>query len=196
LADGANQVYEVSNSSWSSNYVFRIALPVDPQLKIESEMATLKFLSQKTGMPVPKPIAWSSTVEEKLGYEWALVEKLPGVELRDVWHKMPWEKKEQVVETIAGFLVQLWGPSTRLNSIGSLYLESAKSLNLPFDEPGFKDSGKEGFDIGPSVDSVFFFLLAVDCTLLQTVAHMNLVMIGLVRSLIFSKNLFAPPKFF
>jgi hypothetical protein len=69
---------------------------------------------------------------------------------------MPWEKKIQVIEAMIGFLVQLWGLRARLNSIGSLYLDSAKPVILPTDGPGCEDSGKEGFEIGPSVDGAFF----------------------------------------
>jgi hypothetical protein len=157
LADGAHhKVYEVSHSSWSTAYLFRIAIPVDPRLKMESEMATLTLLSQKTGIPVPKPIAWSSSIEEKLGYEWALVEKLPGVELRDVWRKVPWEKKIQITEAIARFLVQLWVPTTRFVSIGSVYLHPTKLYKPPTEETGVENFNKGGFVIGPSVDGAFF----------------------------------------
>lgn len=157
LADGAHhKVYEVSHPSWPTAYLFRIAIAVDPHLKMESEMATLIFLRQQTGIPVPNPISWSSSTDEKLGYEWALVEKLPGVELRDVWHQVPWQKKIEITEAIAGFLVQLWVPSTRFNSIGSLYLDPPKSSNSPTGETGVKNSSKSGFKIGPSVDGAFF----------------------------------------
>ncbi|KAH8662464.1 phosphotransferase enzyme family-domain-containing protein [Xylariales sp. PMI_506] len=157
LADGAHhKIYEVSSSSWVTTYLFRIAVAVDPQFKMESEIATLKFLRQRTGIPVPKPIAWSSSTEGKLGYEWALVEKVPGVELREVWHKVPWDKKIQITETIAGFLVQLWSPGNRLDSIGSLYLKSTEPSNSAGEGTGAESFSKNGFTIGPSVDGAFF----------------------------------------
>lgn len=128
ITEGAHhKVYKVSHSAWSTTYIFRIAIAVDPRLKVESEMATLLFIKQNTSIPAPKPIAWSSSVHEKLGYEWALLEKLPGVGLDDVWDQVPWEKKEEIVDTLAGFLVQLWAPNLRFGSIGSLYPDNAES---------------------------------------------------------------------
>ncbi|ETS84199.1 hypothetical protein PFICI_02224 [Pestalotiopsis fici W106-1] len=175
LADGArHKVYDVSHSSWSKTYLFRVAIPLDPRLKTESEMATLVFLGQRTTIPVPKPIAWSSSAEGKLGYEWALVEKIPGVELGEVWRKMPWEKKIEITETIAEFLVQLWAPNMRLAKIGSLYLghaefsddhilehkkddnEDDRLDSCPAKKTDPKNLGKDKFTIGSAVDSAFF----------------------------------------
>ncbi|KAK6220533.1 hypothetical protein LQW54_001978 [Pestalotiopsis sp. IQ-011] len=128
LAEGAHhKVYEASHPAWCTTYIFRIALAVDPRLKVESEMATLLFLKQNTSIPAPKPIAWSSYVHEKLGYEWQLLEKLPGVGLNKVRDQVPWEKKEEIIDTLAGFLVQLWAPNSRFGSIGSLYTVNTES---------------------------------------------------------------------
>lgn len=150
LAEGAHhKVYEVSHPAWSKTYIFRIALAVDPRLKVESEMATLLFLKQNTSIPAPKPIAFSSSVHEKLGYEWALLEKLPGVGLDDVWDQVPWEKKEEIIDTLAGFLVQLWAPNLRFSSIGSLYLPNAESSSHHTD----KISPEESVDPLKNIDS-------------------------------------------
>ncbi|KAF7541830.1 hypothetical protein G7054_g324 [Neopestalotiopsis clavispora] len=132
LAEGArHKVYDVFHQSWSKAYLFRIAVPLDPRLKMESEMATLTLLNQRTTIPVPKPIAWSSSGGGKLGYEWALVEKIPGVQLASVWYQLPWEKKVEITEAMAGFLVQLWAPHMRFGKIGSLYLNHADTTNHP-----------------------------------------------------------------
>lgn len=129
LANGANhKVYDVFHPSWSKAYLFRIAIPIDPRLKMESEMATMQFLSHETTIPVPKPVAWCSSAEGRLGYEWALVEKIPGVTLEKIWHNVPWEKKVEITETIAGFLVQLWAPDMRFDKIGSLYPAQARQF--------------------------------------------------------------------
>lgn len=81
LADGANhKVYDIQLSDASphtTSYLFRVAIPIDPTFKLESEVATLKFLKQRTTIPVPKPIAWKSSAYNTLGYEWAVVEKFP-----------------------------------------------------------------------------------------------------------------------
>ncbi|GAB1310719.1 hypothetical protein MFIFM68171_00929 [Madurella fahalii] len=57
-ADGArHKVYEVKHPSWPISYLFRVAIAVDPRLKLESEMATLHFLRQHTRIPTARPIA-------------------------------------------------------------------------------------------------------------------------------------------
>lgn len=150
LTEGAyHKVYEVSHSAWSTAYIFRIAVAVDPHLKVESEMATLLFINQSTSIPAPKPIAWSSSVHEELGYEWALLEKLPGVGLNDVWDQVPWEKKEEIIDTLAGFLVQLWAPNLRFGSIGSLYPHDTKSSSHHTE----KISPEESVDPLKNIDS-------------------------------------------
>ncbi|ROV99537.1 hypothetical protein VMCG_06333 [Cytospora schulzeri] len=164
LADGArHKVYELSHPSAYIPYLFRVAIPLDPYYKMESEMATLAAIRRYTSIPVPRPISWSSSADNELGYEWCLVERVPGVELREVWRKMPWDKKLEVVDQMAEFMVQLWGPALRFSKIGSVY----------FDRPGGNKLGEHsreteghfttiaaasqwGFNIGPSVDQAFF----------------------------------------
>ncbi|KAH8759413.1 hypothetical protein F5883DRAFT_681933 [Diaporthe sp. PMI_573] len=120
LADGArHKIYEVTHPSWTTSYLFRVAIPLDPQLKMESEMATMEFVRRRTTIPVPKPVAWSSSASNPLGFEWCLLEKAPGLELREVWRTMPWEGKLRVVDQIAGIMAQLWD-----SAIKRRYIES------------------------------------------------------------------------
>ncbi|KAH9990068.1 phosphotransferase enzyme family-domain-containing protein [Xylariaceae sp. FL0662B] len=177
LASGAHhKIYEVTQPSWPTTYLFRVAIPLDPCLKVESEMATLQYLRQRTTIPVPKPVAWSSVVDEKLGYEWSLLEKIPGVELHKVWRQVPWEKKISITETLASFLVQIWSDPARLSQIGSLYFAKPNETNNDsgLDNPQhvpnnltdapilssrmvkIDDTEDLDFAIGPSVDAAFF----------------------------------------
>jgi aminoglycoside phosphotransferase (APT) family kinase protein len=79
LAQGAfNKLYTISLVGKEPEYVLRVALPVDPHFKTESEAATLMFLAEKTSLPVPKVLAYSSTQENKLGFEWILMQRMPG----------------------------------------------------------------------------------------------------------------------
>jgi len=119
LADGAHhRIYEVNHPSLPTPYLFRVAVPVDPKYKMESEMATLVFLRQRSTIPVARPIAWDSSANNSLGYEWCLIEKLPGVELRDVWYKMPWEKKLDLVDDLAVVMAQLWSSDIKFCELG------------------------------------------------------------------------------
>ncbi|KAM7208216.1 hypothetical protein V8F20_001496 [Naviculisporaceae sp. PSN 640] len=152
LADGAShKVYEADHPSWTSTYLLRVAIAVDPCLKTESEMATLEFLRQKTSIPVPKVIAWSSSADNKLGYEWSIMEKVPGVELRTIWYTMPWDKKVNLVRKLAMYMAQLWDKGNRFSQIGSLYLTDGASGITPR-RVRTTDIREPTFSIGPVID--------------------------------------------
>lgn len=174
LADGArHKIYEVTQPSWTTSYLFRVAIPLDHFLKMESEMATMEFVRRRTTIPVPNPVAWSSSAANPLGFEWCLLEKAPGVELRNVWRTMPWEEKLRVVDQIAGIMVQLWDVANKFDEIGSVYFEDstreASGFRTKSDDPTFwRENGEirpftaagqiseSGFYIGTSVDPAFF----------------------------------------
>lgn len=80
-----NKLYEVFLPSKETQYLFRVSLPVDPFYKTESEVATIAYLRQHTTITVPSVIAWSSSADNIMGYEWVLFEKINGVPLSNVW---------------------------------------------------------------------------------------------------------------
>ena len=93
LARGAfNKLYAISTS-----YVFRVTLPVEPFYKTASEVATLSYIREHTSVPVPRVIAHSSTANNELGFEWILMERIPGVPLKNVWPEMDMETKVREV---------------------------------------------------------------------------------------------------
>jgi hypothetical protein len=52
LDDGAHhKVYTVRVPGWSAPLIFRVAIPIDPTLKMESEMSSLRFLRERTKVP-------------------------------------------------------------------------------------------------------------------------------------------------
>ncbi|VUC21585.1 unnamed protein product [Clonostachys rosea] len=171
LGSGAyHKVYDITKKEQAPacrTYLFRVAVPVDPVYKMESEMATLEFLRRRTTIPVPRPVAWNSSSSNPLGFEWALVEKAPGVELRSVWDDLPWERKAALVESIAGYLAQLWSPDLRFSHIGSIYCAGfgagesspdrsvASAPSASFGMSRVETATRGGFKIGPMVDVRF-----------------------------------------
>lgn len=159
LADGArHKIYEVTHPSWTTSYLFRVAIPLDPYLKMESEMATMEFVRRRTTIPVPKPVAWSSSASNPLGFEWCLLEKAPGLELREVWRTMSWEEKIRVVDQLAEIMAQFWDAATKFDKIGSVYFEDSKSRENDGTQPftAASELSASGFCIGTSVDPAFF----------------------------------------
>ncbi|KAF9007384.1 phosphotransferase enzyme family-domain-containing protein [Cyathus striatus] len=131
-------------------YVMRVSLPVDPHFKTASEVATLHYLAHHTSVPVPRVIAYCSSADNALGFEWILGTRVPGVPLREFWdpeevhcdeesdedvgaerglyssanpgkkNKLTWKEKVSIVDTLAGYVKQMHG--LKLDRMGSLYL--------------------------------------------------------------------------
>ena len=147
-----NKLYLVSYSGHDVSYLFRATLPVIPFYKTESEVATLAYLRAETSIPVPRAIAWDSNADNDLGFEWILMDKVAGVELRSVWRRIPWERKLELVDELAGFIHQLHAHT--VSAIGSLYFKSAlesiqggknqEAIDALFEEPSMEDGSANG----------------------------------------------------
>ncbi|KAB8272597.1 phosphotransferase family protein [Aspergillus minisclerotigenes] len=71
-------------------------------LTTASEVATMDFLRTILHLPVPKVLAWNSTVDStnRVGAEYIIMEHAPGKNLADVWTEMDLESKVQTMEDI------------------------------------------------------------------------------------------------
>ncbi|QMW46778.1 hypothetical protein G4B11_010233 [Aspergillus flavus] len=120
FAEGSfNKLYCVSSPHLPQDYLIRVALPVDPFFNRESEVATLAYIRKYTSIPVPKVLAFCSSSESELGFEWILMEKIGGVPLSDIWDEMPVEAKESLPTEICGYLKS--HQDLQFIKIGSLY---------------------------------------------------------------------------
>ena len=116
---GFNKLYSISCCGHNRKYIFRVALPLVPYYKTESEVAVLSYIKKNTSIPVARVIAWDSSVANSLGFEWILLEMIEGITLYDVWRKITWESKLKIVAELAPLLGQL--RDHRFSRIGSLY---------------------------------------------------------------------------
>ena len=120
FAQGAfNKLYSVSCCGHNTRYMFRVALPLVPYYKTESEVAVLSYIKKNTSIPVARVIAWDSSAANSLGFEWMLLEMIEGITLYDVWRKITWESRLKIVAALAPLLGQL--RDHRFSRIGSLY---------------------------------------------------------------------------
>jgi aminoglycoside phosphotransferase (APT) family kinase protein len=126
---GFNKLYTIRLADDHPDYVMRVALPVDPYFKTESEAATLKLLAEKTRPPVPNVIAYSSSHDNELGFEWILMQHMPGETLPKQLKTMTWEMKEELVKEIVRHIAEL--KRQNFSGIGNLFLEGqpAKHIN-------------------------------------------------------------------
>ncbi|KAL7274320.1 hypothetical protein RUND412_002792 [Rhizina undulata] len=151
-----NKLYLISplNSSEPTPlcYMMRLALPVDPYYKTESEVATLEYVRLKTSIPVPRVIAYDSSANNKLGFEWILMERINGVPLQDFWAspKLTWKERKNITKTFAGYAKEMEG--LRFDKIGSLY-RTHERLN-PTQFTPLKDD--PDFALGSVVNTLLF----------------------------------------
>lgn len=128
LAEGSfNKTYTVDTKTKSlvKSYVFRVSLPVEPGDKVLNEVATLDYVKRHTKLPVPTVIAHDSSSNNVLGFEWILMEKIPGVPLSDIWSRLSYISKEAITREIAGYVFQLRNICV-FNEIGGLYHDSKR----------------------------------------------------------------------
>ncbi|KAL5331675.1 hypothetical protein ACEPPN_001210 [Leptodophora sp. 'Broadleaf-Isolate-01'] len=129
-----------------------------PHFTTASEVATMDFVRNVLGTPVPKVFAWSSKAEENpVGAEYIIMEKLPGIELEHAWPSMTIGDRLAVVKAIARY--QKSWCSVSFKKYGGLYY--AKDLDISTgNEPLYTDANgidvkDSKFGIGPSTGREF-----------------------------------------
>ena len=124
LGQGAfNQAYNVAAENkatgFHKEYVFRVALPIYPHYKLESDVATTEYIRHTTTVPVPTIYAFDSYPDNKLGFEWMLMEKVKGVSLHNTWDTMEYSAKQELTRVVADWVNQI--SCLKFDKIGSLY---------------------------------------------------------------------------
>ncbi|KAF6756356.1 hypothetical protein DFP72DRAFT_893953 [Ephemerocybe angulata] len=99
--------------------VARVARRFMPRLKTESEVATVSYLREKTTVPVPRIYHYDSNPYNRLGGEFILMSKAPGIPLSKVYHGLPYSDLTKLVKNLASLVIQLF--AHRFTDIGSLY---------------------------------------------------------------------------
>ncbi|KAK3391237.1 phosphotransferase enzyme family-domain-containing protein [Podospora didyma] len=123
-------------------YMMRVSLPVDPHNKTRGEVTTLQLVRRKTDIPVPAVIAFDDTSKNEIGFEWILMDLMPGKPAYYRWRRMPMGQKEILTARVADFQAQLFrcGNLTEgFRSIGTLGASSEDVQHDPTSstpEPG------------------------------------------------------------
>ncbi|KAI4751533.1 hypothetical protein E4T52_15377 [Aureobasidium sp. EXF-3400] len=94
-------------------------LPREAQSAIlKSEVATLKFLADKTKIRVPKVFDYSYNDENEIGTPYILMEKLPGKPLE--WSEASAEQKSKIMEQLVDAYLELELEKNSFSETGSL----------------------------------------------------------------------------
>ncbi|KAJ8130971.1 hypothetical protein O1611_g2653 [Lasiodiplodia mahajangana] len=122
-AGAFNKLYRVDYDNQS--VIMRVTLPVHPHYKTHGEVATLDWLRHNTTIPVPKVIAFDDSNQNEIGFEWIMMEFMPGTPLHRRWRTMAMEKKVDITQRIAEFQAEIFrdGDLARaFKNIGTLYM--------------------------------------------------------------------------
>lgn len=102
--------------------------------------------------PAPHVYAWNSRANNPVGAEYIIMEKMPGVQLLQVWDQMKLTDKLQIVTQL--FKFQKRWLSARFAKIGSLYytgdVDTGATDGHLFTDSDGKEVRDERFAIGPS----------------------------------------------
>lgn len=132
-AEGAfNKLYLVRTDEQS--LLIRISLPVCPHDKTRGEVTTLRWLAENTTIPIPKVVAFDDTSRNEIGFEWILMELMPGVSAWKQWRSLTMAQKVFLTQQIAEFQAQLFRqkfPSASFRGIGTLGCAPEGSKPVP-----------------------------------------------------------------
>jgi len=90
-----------------------------PRLKTESEVATINYLRLHTLIPVPYVYHWDANPYNRLGHEYILMSKAPGVPLHQVFNRLTGDELDALLRNLATLIVSL--STHRFSHVGSLY---------------------------------------------------------------------------
>ncbi|CAM1508008.1 Fc.00g048560.m01.CDS01 [Cosmosporella sp. VM-42] len=99
-----------------------VSLPVDPQWKTLSEVATLRFVRENTGISVPDVYSYSANRSNRIGFEYIIMTRMPGKPLEDVWLSSGALHKEKLVRQLARIYSEMF--ENKLRGIGNIYPKS------------------------------------------------------------------------
>ncbi|KAL8736428.1 MAG: hypothetical protein Q9166_000220 [cf. Caloplaca sp. 2 TL-2023] len=124
-----------------------------PDFTISSEVATMDYVRNVLGLPVPKVHAWSSkATTNPVGAEFIVMEKAPGIELQHVWQDLDFNQKSEVVKAVVEQETKL--TTSTFYAVGSLYY--AKQFEDATSVDAYAESGDHRFVVGPTTERWFF----------------------------------------
>ncbi|KAA8915938.1 hypothetical protein TRICI_001952 [Trichomonascus ciferrii] len=106
-------------------WLLSIADDLYPRVKTENHVACLRFVKERTGIPVPKVAFWG--VEE--GREYICTERMSGEALSQIWEQLDEEQVEAVIEQVAGVYKEL--SALKGNSPTGLRIEGCEVVPGP-----------------------------------------------------------------
>ncbi|KAI0038546.1 hypothetical protein FA95DRAFT_1206179 [Auriscalpium vulgare] len=124
-----------------------------PPLIIEAEVATMKFIRERTSIPLPQVLAYELDPRHPLGPH-VLSEKVPGVRLEAIFDDLPPQSQDLLVAQIAKYVLEV--SRFTFPAIGSLKLTSPNALSSPPASPTTPMASSSLPPIGPLAHPAFY----------------------------------------
>ncbi|KZL87886.1 hypothetical protein CI238_08713 [Colletotrichum incanum] len=113
-----------ANADGTTTLVLRVSGPHLPRIKTENEVAMMRWVRENTSVPVPAVVRWDSGCGNVLGYEFTLLERVPGRSADKVFWALGERQRKRMVGEIVGFLAELWEKSTSVwRHVGGLRVD-------------------------------------------------------------------------
>ncbi|KAH9912436.1 uncharacterized protein B0H18DRAFT_1054066 [Fomitopsis serialis] len=113
-----HKAYSITLAS-GKEVIARVARRFMPRLKTESEIATMQYLRERTNVPVPDVYHYDANPYNRLGGEYIIMSKAPGIPLSKVFHSLSHEQLVVLMENVVALIIPLF--AHRFPGIGSLY---------------------------------------------------------------------------
>ncbi|KAK2028995.1 kinase-like protein [Colletotrichum zoysiae] len=124
-AGAFNKLYLVQTNG--NKLLMRVSLPVDPGDKTRGEVATLRWLRHRTSTPVPRVFAFDDSNNNEIGFEWILMELMPGMSAYKRWRGLSMAQKTRLVEKVAEYQADVISQCRGSRTIGTLRFDAIKN---------------------------------------------------------------------
>ncbi|ORY31037.1 kinase-like domain-containing protein [Naematelia encephala] len=114
-----NKCYKIEAES--GPLLLRVGLPIDAPRKTESEVATMYYITQHTGIPIPRVLRYDATNHNVPHFPYISMEFIQGRCLEELWHELSMEVKELIVRQLARSEAEVF--DLEFHFIGNLYFE-------------------------------------------------------------------------
>ncbi|KAM5489203.1 hypothetical protein MaudMau93_003700 [Microsporum audouinii] len=104
-----------------------------PYYTTASEVATMDFARTVLQTPAPRVYTWNASADinsNPVGAEYIVMEKIPGVQLSDIWWGLQLNQKLKIFSQIARYM-RMW-TSVGFDRLGSIYY--TESMGTPLNE--------------------------------------------------------------
>jgi aminoglycoside phosphotransferase (APT) family kinase protein len=136
-ASSASEIPARPNRDGSVTLVLRVSGRQLPSIKTRNEVGVIKWVREKTKIPIPAIIRYDDTESNVVGHEFTLLEKVPGVSVDQIYSTLSQEARTKLVNQLVDYLRELHSHPWRDGFVGGLAIHGAEVAAGPPIEENF-----------------------------------------------------------